>query len=259
MRRLLVALLALAALAGLYISPALAQAQADPFDKPVRQTPKGEPVYADTNKDGKIRPDKGRSKGVAGAMYVTGADEVVLLDPKSLTSGTSGTQALAADCVTKHGYAASEASWWSPSNIKYTFRWAFAIDYKNFGCIGQNVEQNRYSAGLYATRAGAATSAYFRNDGAAWIQLNETYPDGCHCVVNDAYRNWGWSGHELDGAITYLGTYHGPIQQQWFYSFSATLQAIFTAPSPDHTTQVYSGCSQINGGQGQVLSGYTAC
>ena len=133
----------------------------------MRRTPRGEPVYRDTNGDGVIRPNQGRGVGVSKAMTVEGADEVVLLDTASASTassndGTAAPAALLADCVPKYGTRAAEAYWWSDTGIKYTFRWVFAVDYQDFGCNGYTShDDSRYTAQLIAKRLDQPTGAYF--------------------------------------------------------------------------------------------------
>jgi hypothetical protein len=236
---------------------------ADPFDQVARRTPKGEPVYRDTNGDGVIRPDRDRAVGLSKAMIVEGADEVVLLDAQRAATATaegkgSSASAALADCWRKYGVAANEAYWWSPSGIKYTFRWVFGVDYKYVSCQGHAVT-SRYSAQLIAKRLSAATPAYLRNDDAYWVYWDGNYPNSCSgdCVGWAGPRDFG-AAYYADGEKVYLGAEHSLFDYEtkygsyWYSSESNTLKAVFTAPDPDHPTNVYYGCSRVSSDFGEI-------
>ena len=233
----------------------------DPFDRVARRTAKGEPIYRDSNHDGVIRPDAGRT--TRQHMDVTGADEVVLLNPQGAATATaegeaSGSSAAAADCWRKYGVASAEAYWWSPSGIKYTFRWVFGVDFRYAGCTGVDAVGSRYSAQLIAKRLAAATPAYLRNDNASWTHWDPGYPYNCtgDCLVI-ARRSFG-AAYYADGENVYLGTEQAMLGPYYYSSGSNTLRADFTAPSPDHTTNVYFGCSQVTGDRGEIAP-WRAC
>lgn len=254
--------LVLAVMAGLLALAPAAEAQTDPFDSLASRRTDGALVYRDSNHDGVVRPDINRAQGLAHALYVTGADEVILnIPPESATSVR--TAALLADCTKKYGVSSNEANWWSASNVKYTFRWSLGIDYNDVGCNGFGAgDDSRYSAGLYALREGASTGAYFRNDNASWARFDYYYPNCVGaCIKESASRNWGWSAHQADGANTYLGTWHSMATERWYNAGSQYLQAKFTYVTPDHTTNVYCGDSDESGINGGVLTGYnpTVC
>lgn len=277
MRRARIAVLSALVGAVLVVLPLPAQAQhgavtvaADPFDQVARRTPKGEPVYRDTNGDGVIRPDRGRAVGLSKAMTVEGADEVVLLDAQSAATATtegkaSIPSAALATCYRKYGTLAAEAYWWSDTGIKYTFRWIFAIDYQDFGCDGYTPhDDSRYAAQLIAKRLDQPTGVYFDNNKAWWVHLEyywDCYIGGAQvfCGSESAYRDWGRSAYQSDGSLVYLGTWHDITSERWYYSVSAYLRAVFTAPSPDHTTNVYEGCSAVTGENGGTATHISGC
>jgi hypothetical protein len=261
MRRARIALLSALLGAVLVALPFPAQAQhhtvtaaADPFDLVARRTPKGESVYRDTNGDGVIRPDRGRGVGLSKAMTIEGADEVVLLDAQSAATATAEGQgsiasAALADCWRKYGVAAAEAYWWSPSNIKYTFRWVFGVDFLLYGCTTA-VHDSRYSAQLIAKRLSDPTPAYLTNNNASWLYYESGIPN-CNggCLDGEAHRDFG-TAYYADGENVYLGTMHHDPELKWFGAKSDYLRATFTLPSPDHTTRVYYGCSRLVGADG---------
>jgi hypothetical protein len=276
MRRL-VLLAVLAVLAAALVAPpahagrrwngpaaAVGAVASDPFDRVARRTAKGEPIYRDSNHDGVIRPDAGRT--ARRHMDVTGADEVVLLHPQSAATataegGASGSRAAAADCWRKYGVASAEAYWWSPSGIKYTFRWVFGVDFRYAGCTGVGAVGSRYSAQLIAKRLDAATPAYLRNDNAYWEYWDPGWPNN-NCQIIDCRiilgpRNFG-AAYYADGEKVYLGNEHPMWGSSYYSSSSNTLRADFTAPSPDHTTNVYFGCSQITSDRGGIAF-WVAC
>jgi hypothetical protein len=274
MRRARIAVLAALVGAVLGVLPLPAQAQhravtvaADPFDQVARRTAKGDLVYRDTNGDGVIHPDRGRAFG-AKSMYVDGADEVVIFRtlPADIStgeivspslvrqSGVASAAALAADCWRKYGVSSAEAYWWSPSGIKYTFRWVFGVDYRYVSCQGHAVT-SRYSAQLIAKRLSAATPAYLRNDDAYWVHYDGNYASSCtgDCVDYAGPRNFG-AAYYADGENVYLGTEHSLYSYgaYWYSSESNTLKAVFTAPDPDHPTNVYYGCSRVSADTGEI-------
>jgi hypothetical protein len=277
MRRTRIAVLSALVGAVLVALPLPAQAQhravtvaADPFDQVARRTAKGEPVYRDTNGDGVIRPDRSRGVGLSKAMTVDGADEVVLLDTDSASTassrdGTAAPAGVLADCVRKYGTRAAEAYWWSDTGIKYTFRWVFAVDYQDFGCNGYTShDDSRYAAQLIAKRLDQPTGAYFDNNAAVWGHYEyywDCYPGGAQnfCGATFAYRDWGRSAYQSDGSLVYLGTWHDITSERWYFSRSNYLRAVFTAVSPDHTTNVYRGCSAPTGENGGTATHFTAC
>jgi hypothetical protein len=263
MRRARIAILSALVGAVLVVLPLPTQAEhravtvaPDPFDVVAARTAAAL-VYRDSNRDGVIRPDRFRARGLDRALYVTGADEVKLYlpdnagtagDPNELQSPSLDRQigAVMASCWQKYGFAKSEASWWSDGGAKYTLAWHFAIDYWFEICgYPQGDVDTRYVAALYSTRNGAATPAYLTNNNAAWHHYTPDFSFGEH-----AYRDFGTT-YESDGSKTYLGTSHEQ-DTGWFWSESETLRATWTAPSPDHTTNVYRGFSQISNKFGEI-------
>lgn len=242
-------------------------ATADPFDAFTGKDARGF-HYKDTNGDGVIRPDRGRALGLDKAWFVDGADEVVILEPtreinpvqNASLVRTVGVAAAAtvADCVKKYGLLSAEAYWWSPSGIKYTFKWNLAVNFKFAGGCTGYLATTQYVAGLYAYRLTASTPAYFRNDGASWQEYDKDTPNcGQSCLVSYAVRDFG-AAYYSDGTAAFAGSEHSiQYSSRWWASESATLKAVFTAVDPDHETNVYRGCSSItnqNGARNQMVA-----
>jgi hypothetical protein len=161
--------------------------------------------------------------------------------------------AAAADCFRKYGFAAAEAYWWSSTGIKYTFRWEFANEYRLAGCDAGIPTGSRYVAQLISKRLTSATPAYLTNNNATWERWDPGTPGDCTgvCLDDVASRDWGTTYYS-DGQNTYIGTWHNPVYSRWHGSESDTLRATWTAPSPDHTTNVYYGCSNPTSSYGEI-------
>jgi hypothetical protein len=85
------------------------------------------------------------------------------------------------------------------------------------------------------------------------------YPNSCQgdCVGWAGPRDFG-AAYYADGEKVYLGAEHSLFNYEtkygshWYSSESDTLKAVFTAPDPDHPTNVYYGCSRVSADNGEI-------